>query len=294
MACQDLFELGLVSEQTSSLFSPHTRDNKDIKVFRDSLSGIIYIKDDDYDPSKYVSGSYLDEDFENYLSANKLEDYGFVADTNRRLKSFEPHYVGKDIIDFGCGEGAFLKRSSNLCHSSTGIELSVKNQKNISSSGIPVFDNLDKIEDNSIDTIFFFHSFEHLTCPLDTLKQAYTKLRAGGHIILEVPHAKDFLISVLQLKSFIDFTMWSQHLIFHTHESLRVFLEHSGFINVTIQGVQRYPLSNHIGWLQNSKPGGHLSTLSMLDNEELLRSYELTLASIQATDTIVSIAMKPS
>jgi SAM-dependent methyltransferase len=293
MACQDLFDLGLVSDSTSSLFLPHTRDNKDIRVYRDNISRVIYIKDDDYDRNKYVTGSYLGEDFEKYLSTNKLEDYGFCADTNRRLISFEPHYIGKDIIDFGCGEGAFLKRSSALCKSCAGIELSVNSQQKISLFGLPVFDSLDKIDDNSIDTIFFFHSFEHLNCPLHTLKQAYKKLRRGGHIILEVPHANDFLISVLHLDAFIEFTMWSQHLIFHTYDSLRVFLEHSGFINTTIKGVQRYPLSNHFGWLLNGKPGGHLTTLSMLDNEDISRIYELTLASLNATDTIVSISMKP-
>ena len=135
-----------------------------------------------------------------------------------------------------------------------------------------------------------FHVFEHLIDPINTLKVLKNKMAIGGKIIIEVPHAKDFLLSLLDLETFKAFTFWSEHLILHTRESLRVFLEKGGFSNVTVKGYQRYPLANHLHWLAKGKPAGHiiwdhLRTV-MLDTE-----YENMLAQIDLTDTLIATAV---
>ena len=118
-------------------------------------------------------------------------------------------------------------------------------------------------------------------------------LRSHGSLILEVPHASDILLSQLETDAFKRFTLWSQHLILHTRESLRRLLQAGGFSNIVIEGVQRYPLSNHLNWLSQGKPGGHKSVLSALDTPELKMAYEAALRKIDATDTLVAIARKP-
>ena len=57
------------------------------------------------------------------------------------------------------------------------------------------------------------------------LKEFKTHLNPGGILIVEVPHAKDFLLSNLKNEDFKNFTLWSQHLILHTRESLQRFLQ---------------------------------------------------------------------
>ena len=109
-------------------------------------------------------------------------------------------------------------------------------------------------------------------------------------MIIEVPHARDFLIHNLKVKDFIDFTLWSQHLILHTRESLRLILADAGFKNIVIQGVQRYSIANHFHWLSHKQPGGHKSLLSAIETPELVASYHQALARIDATDTLVAIA----
>ena len=47
-------------------------------------------------------------------------------------------------------------------------------------------------------------------------------------MIIEVPHARDFLIETFDINSFKDFTFWSEHLILHTKESLVAFAKESG------------------------------------------------------------------
>ena len=126
--------------------------------------------------------------------------------------------------------------------------------------------------------------------PLEKLRTFSSKLKPGGNIVIEVPHAKDFLISHLKLSSFIAFTLWSQHLILHTRSSLSKFLASAYFHDIAITGVQRFPLSNHLKWLSESKPGGHQSSLSIIDNTHLTNAYSMALAGIDATDTLLAVA----
>ncbi len=107
-----------------------------------------------------------------------------------------------------------------------------------------------------------------------------------------MPHAGDFLISTLKEESFIKFTLNSQHLILHTKNSLNAFLSDANFSDIVIKGIQRYYLSNHLGWLKNKKPGGRMSNLSFLDNHAIKEIYENSLSSIESTDTLISIATK--
>jgi len=154
-----------------------------------------------------------------------------------------------------------------------------------------MFSNINELPDNKFDIMSLFHVFEHLTDPIDFLNIAYSKLKIGGRIIIEVPHARDFLITTLNNEEFKRFTFWSEHLILHTRQSLQKFLEFSGFDNITIQGVQRYPVSNHLYWLSNGKPGGHVKW-DFFRNDNLDNAYSSTLASLDATDTLVLQALK--
>lgn len=289
MHFKDLCTLGLTSEKTAKLFRSGTRDNPHLKVYKDSASGIIFIKDFEVESTIYSSGEYWDEPFEMTLAS--LQDLGFVNDKDRRVKAFKQFYVGKIIVDFGCGAGDFLRHAANYTNKCWGIELQESHIKNLNELGIPTTNNLSEIEDSSIDTFFFFHSFEHLNCPIDILNQTYQKLAPGGKIIIEVPNANDFLITY-GVDEFIDFTLWSQHLVLHTHRSIQTFLENAKFKEVITTGVQRFPLSNHMTWLSKRKPGGHFSTLSMLDTSTLNSAYADALGKIGANDTIVCIGEK--
>ena len=112
------------------------------------------------------------------------------------------------------------------------------------------------------------------------------KVVSGGHILIEVPHAEDYLLSSLACEEFKQFTLWSQHLVLHTRESLRKILNFVGLEEIKIEGVQRYPLSNHLNWLANGKAGGHKSSLSSLDSDALCNAYQNALARVDATDTL--------
>lgn len=276
---ETLEEIGIASLKTKEVFSKRTRDCEDLFVYRDSVSGVIYI--DDY----YIG----DENYKTIDYKKSRPDYERETDTKRRVDSFKQFYIGKRVLDIGCGEGLFLKKIKDIALEVCGVEIQHECQLELLNNNIECKNTIHDYQ-GKFDTIFMFHSLEHFNDPLEILKDAKEKLKTGGKLVVEVPHANDFLINTLKCKSFIDFTLWSQHLVLHTRESLERILKYSGFGNIVIHGKQRYGLSNHLQWLSKGKPGGHVSILSVFDQNGLSDEYENALSKIDATDTIVAIS----
>ncbi len=286
---QTLLDLGLVREETVSVFSRNTRDVRNLEVLRDSVSGVIFIDGHYVGDAQYRSGAYRGRAVLAEKPANI--DYEDKADTQRRFSAFLPHIVGKRIGDFGCGAGSFLKRARLQAREVIGVELQDDWGARLNKEGIPCVNDLTAV-DGEVDTFFLFHCLEHLPDPIRVLMEIREKLVADGNgrIVIEVPHARDFLISTLALPEFIEFTLWSQHLILHTRESLGAFLREAGYNNIVISGVQRFGLANHLHWLNVRRPGGHKSSLAMIEDESLVSAYTNALARIDANDTLIAIA----
>jgi len=280
-----LIDLGAISEPTISLFSPRTRD-ANVPVYRDDVSGVIFIDEYFVGENVYSEGTYRDST----CGGGGYED---VVDTRRRLAELEQFYSGKNVVDLGCGEGNFLRGMKSLAHAIFGTELQESSRNQLMVEGIPCFASLEEIPAGTLDVAFMMHMLEHLPDPLSFLKSVREKLigaQSRGRIIIEVPHAKDFLIDQLHVSEFVASTLWSQHLVLHTRASLRLLLTEAGFTNIVILGVQRYPLSNHLAWLAHRVPGGHKTSLSAIDSPLLLQSYASALAAIDATDTLLAVA----
>lgn len=288
---QTLEQLGLTSKQSRVLYNDRTRDVENLKVWKDSISGVIFIDDFYTGDETYVDGGYRDDKAVELKTGKP--DFEFTNDAQRRFKSNLKFVAGKKIADFGCGSGDFLKLVNPFCESVIGIELQQNYVDDLNAVGISCTNNLESIEDGSLDVIVSFHVIEHLPNPLDTLALLKRKVVSGGIVLIEVPHANDFLLNAVACEEFKQFTLWSQHLVLHTRESLRKMLEFVGLKEIQIEGVQRYPLSNHLHWLAEGKAGGHKSPLSSLDTDILFDAYQNSLARIDATDTLVAIAKVP-
>jgi 2-polyprenyl-3-methyl-5-hydroxy-6-metoxy-1,4-benzoquinol methylase len=281
-----LVKIGAIDKTKLEVFSKKTRDNSNLFVYRDKISKVIYIDDFYVGTEIYQRGEYRKDG--NLSFSNGLED---LIDSQRRFDSYKQFIVSKAIVDFGCGAGSFLRLSKDLTKTAIGVELQQNYLNELNSMQIKCVSDANEIE-NGQDTIFLFHCLEHLNNPIDVLMTLRSKLKEGtlGKIVIEVPHAKDFLIETLKIKSFIDFTLWSQHLVLHTRDSLRLLLEYCGFRNIVIEGVQRYSIANHFNWLTNGLPGGHKEVLSCFETEDLALHYASALSKIDANDTLVAIA----
>ena len=283
-----LQQLGLASLETQSVFAPRTRDKEGLTVYRDTVSGVVYINDYYVGDETYEGAEHRKDDFYKRIDW----DYEYQQDQYRRLDAYKQFYTGKTVTEFGCWKGLFLREAASRGADVTGIELHRGYIEALVADGYRCVDNPDQIAPATQDAVFAFHVLEHLPDPLSTLRDLRALLTDTGTLVVEVPHASDFLLSNLQNEAFKNFTLWSQHLILHTRESLRRLLVAAGYADVVIEGVQRYPLSNHLGWLANGKPGGHKSSLSALETPELRSAYEAALRKIDATDTLVAIARK--
>lgn len=119
------------------------------------------------------------------------------------------------------------------------------------------------------------------------LSELSKMLAKNGQIIIEVPNASDVLLTLYNNKPFSNFTYWSCHLFLYTMKTLQMLFSQVNSKVNCIKQIQRYPLSNHLYWLANGRPGGHRKW-SFLDSPELYSVYEKQLATIEKCDTIVA------
>jgi 2-polyprenyl-3-methyl-5-hydroxy-6-metoxy-1,4-benzoquinol methylase len=200
----------------------------------------------------------------------------------------------KSILDFGCGTGGFLLFARGVSSRVVGIEIESRLQLRFQKEGLDVFSNIDEVT-GDFDIITLFHVLEHVPDPVTLLKQLAEKLNKAGYLIVEVPNANDALLSLYKNKSFSNFTYWSCHLFLFTDATLSMVAKKAGLALNCVKQMQRYPLSNHLYWLLNRKPGGH-KVWNFLDSEALRDAYEKQLASLGCCDTIIgsfSKSLKP-
>ncbi len=277
-----LTELGLVDSDRLVRVAEQVRDRDDVGVLKDSESGIIFLdRSDHVDISHYESigtGVYWNVDSRD----EALKKY--ALDDGRRFEQFKEYCIGKRLVDVGCGTGGFLDRVSLVAQSVAGVEPQSAIRAELDSLGYEMYEIPSVLPEQNFEVVTLFHTLEHLVEPIETLKELKRSLVPGGKIIVEVPHARDALLA---LPDFQKFTFWSEHLILHTKSSLTAFLTEAGFKDIVVEGYQRYPLSNHLGWLVEGKPGGQASHSEF---DEVQAKYTQWLKEADKTDTLIATA----
>lgn len=260
---------------------PYVRDNKDIKVLECNECGLVFlssfdhISDEFYENSGMLNGKV---DLEKYRQQSYRDDF-------RRANDLSAKLLGKRVLDFGCGAGGFLNLVKGHTERVCGVELDKTIRKAINNEGVKCYSSIDELE-GEYDIITLFHVLEHLVNPIETLRGLKRFLAKNGIIIIEVPNADDALLTLYKSAAFADFTYWSCHTYLYNSFTLKKIAEKSGLSVKMVKQIQRYPLSNHLFWLSERKPGGH-TYLGTLDNPILTKEYESALASIGKCDTIM-------
>jgi 2-polyprenyl-3-methyl-5-hydroxy-6-metoxy-1,4-benzoquinol methylase len=241
-----------------------------------------YITDTRY----YEAVKYKDDIRKGTLKRN-IEST-ILEDDKRRFFQFKKILKNKKILDFGCGWGGFLKKITKA-KLLTGIELREECITYIKKKikKIEITNNINNLYEK-YDIITLFHVLEHIPYQVETLKRIKKQLSKNGKIIIEVPSAQDFLLSLSEFKKF---TFWSEHLILHTEKSLRTILKKSGFKKIQIKYYQRYNFSNHLGWFIKKISGGHNFYKDITD-KKINKEYLNYLLRNKVTDTFIAIAYK--
>jgi len=282
---KELLKLNLIKNSRLIILNKRTRDKK-IKVFKDFKTKIIFLQ-------KYVTNtnyySLVNYEGSKIKTSKGIINTPEISDNVRRAKQFQKLCKNKDVLDFGCGWGNFLKNLKN-CKSFNGVELRKECLNYVSNNikKINISNNINSFN-KKFDVITMFHVLEHIPHQVKILKILKSRLKNKGKIIIEVPHAEDFLILQDELKEFKNFTFWSEHLILHTFNSIKKILSKAGFKSINIKYYQRYNFSNHLGWFLKRKPGGHKFYKNII-NEKLNYSYCENLKKLGQTDTLIVIA----
>ena len=263
-----------------NLFHKGVRDNKNINVYKCEETGRLFL-------DKIKKTNYTDN-YLSYWNCNSINEARIKTydDDYRRFKSLE-NIKFNSLLDFGCGNGGLLKliRDNNENKEIMGVELNkkiadyIKNVENIN-----IYNNLNNIT-KKFDCIMLNHVLEHLDEPISILKKIKSRMGEKSLLIIEVPHAEDYLIK-MNCEAFKNFTLWSEHLILHTSKTLNLLLKKVGFSKIEIKYIQRYNIFNHMKWLLEGKPGGH-KTIKHYDSN-LVDVYNNYLINNKMTDTLIA------
>jgi 2-polyprenyl-3-methyl-5-hydroxy-6-metoxy-1,4-benzoquinol methylase len=261
------------------------RDRPDLNILECNncnlvfLDNIEHINDDVYENSGMHGTDLLS--IESWLKETEKDD-------QRRINILKNEIYNKKILDFGSGAGGFLLKAQKIAKQAEGVELE-KRVLEYWKNKLKIYGDVEEVKSN-YDLITAFHVIEHLIDPRSMLTQLGSKLDKNGKIFLEVPNSNDILLS-LYTSNFKDFTYWSKHLFLFNADTLNTLANQAGFKVLAVKQYQRYPLSNHLFWLSEKRPGGHIKW-SFLDTPELNSAYSNALASIGKCDTIFAYLEK--
>lgn len=287
---------GIIQPDCVEKFADGVRDNDNLPVYKCTASGVIFLGQIDQAQESYYEKKDVDFYYKDEVTPASVSELPSDVDVfcpldndAWRETTYGERLKNKKWLDFGCATGILLERMRPHCQEVAGIELSDQHRTAGQTRGLDIVRSIDEMGERKFDVVSLFHVLEHLPDPVQILNDIKNYLGEKGTLIVEVPHARDFLLETLKSDDFKKFTLWSEHLVLHTRDSLKTLLEMAGFKNVEVHGVQRYPLSNHLYWLSQNKPGGH-EHWKHLDSPELIAAYQRKLAEIDQTDTIVAFA----
>lgn len=168
-----------------------------------------------------------------------------LKDNKRRFEELKDFCRGKSVLEFGCGNGGFLKQIKDVAEEVSGIELMEEARERLNSEGIRVYKSLSEINEKYY-IICMFNVIEHLNNPDDILKDVHNALNEGGSFVCETCNVDCVLSSLYSCKAYEDFIYWSEHVILFNSETLEKMINRNGFRTEKNTQLERYSLGNHL------------------------------------------------
>lgn len=193
---------------------------------------------------------------EDYFT-NQIE-YGRVD--SEMEKEFFQGYIKKtdSIAEFGCGGGFLL--SKLRCQSKVGVEINPVARDYAKGIGIKTVENLEEIEDESLDVIISFHALEHCVNPYGIVSEVYKKLTPFGKCVCVVPYEP---LSFEYLKNDP-----SQHLYIWNQRTLGNLFRVAGFY-IRETGKKEVAWPNRWRDMFQDKTTDWFNTISVLESDRI-------------------------
>ena len=163
----------------------------------------------------------------------------------RRIRLLERHgeASGRSLLDFGSGDGGFLRAARDRGWSCQGVE----RDRRPATDGPPVASSIDDLDVRAFDRVTFWHVLEHLEDPVGVLSDMRRRIAPRGLVLAAVPNFASWQ-SRLTGASWLHLDI-PRHLHHFTPESIAKTFEAAGFVVDRISfGELEYDV---IGWSQS-------------------------------------------
>ena len=252
-----------------------SRNNPDLSLLECEQCGLHQLSSFDATPDDYYTG------------ANSNYPLKHIADDSRREKSLKNMLINKHVLDFGSGFSEFCNNVKKHTKSISAFDVDTDCASYYKKNNIPFFYDIRSLKKRHFDCITMFHVLEHLKNPIEIVNALKEKIKDGGCFFIEVPNANEALLSLYDSKEYSLFNTWEEHIFIYNAENLKYIAKKCDLRVDFVRQVQRYPLSNHLLWLQKGKPQGHV-IYNFLNSKTLNDAYAKTLAELGACDTLMA------
>jgi 2-polyprenyl-3-methyl-5-hydroxy-6-metoxy-1,4-benzoquinol methylase len=261
-------------------------------------------------PAGMASGEYYDtEGADYYLSPAKLEsDYADVR-FERELKLFREFCPRGQVLDVGCGSGAFLYQVQKRWpteYEVRGTDVSEAPLDYAGSRGVPVvrgnFLEMD-FAGALFDAITLWAVAEHLAEPKRFLARAHQLLKPGGICFVLVPNLKSLAVRLLGAKYRY---VYAQHLNYFSVATLAQLASAAGFEVIRTRFMHFNPVVIWQDWrdrgreVSNQERGQLLQRTTALKRRAGLKPIKLayalaekSLSAFGLADNVVVVLRKP-
>lgn len=180
-------------------------------------------------------GRYMDEE-----AWNTAKTLGIYRRCLKELASLCPSKG--NVLDVGCGRGAFLKLAHGEGWRAEGLETSTEHLKSFEGDSDIVVSQKDFLSmdgnDGTWDVIALWDLIEHVNDPVRWVRQCFARLKPRGFLVIATPNhfsLLDFLsycsyrLSFGLIKGGLEKLYTIDHTLYFTHRTLGKLLEDAGF-----------------------------------------------------------------
>jgi len=205
------------------------------KEIHSAITEIEFFYKKEYRKIKTVPTLTPEQHCSSKVSKNDAIDRTQFISRNVNLKS-------KKILEIGSASGSLLEKLRDADAEAEGIELNDDFRRHSQKLGFNVFDR--PIEESNFkeryDIIVSFMTIEHFINPKSAFKSIFIALKPNGLFFGEVPNQNDWRISIFNNELIKRLHYDPNHYFYFSPETLRMYLESSGFSDNIFETVERY------------------------------------------------------
>lgn len=163
------------------------------------------------------------------VSRRNTEHVLRIEKLTRRLRGDQP----VRLLDFGCGDGAFVELCRNYCFQAVGVD---RAEPRADRAAITIFKSLDEIPGNErFHAITLFEVLEHLDDPADIMSLLAKRIVPNGILVVETPDCSG--ISTIQTREDYDKIHPLEHINAFTNKTLESIVRRAGFSKINRGGA---------------------------------------------------------